>query len=67
MDDILIFSDNKNDINNLYTSAVSFAQEKLKLELKPKISGKVTDGAPFLSFLIKPFGIYLQQKNEKTI
>jgi hypothetical protein len=65
MDDILIFSDNKNDINNFYTNAVSYAKEKLKLELKPKISGLVTDGVPFLGYLVKPTGIYLHKKTKK--
>jgi hypothetical protein len=65
MDDILIFSDSKNDSNNFYTEAVCYASEKLKLVLKPKISGMVTDGAPFLGFLVKPSGIYLHQKIKK--
>ena len=65
MDDILIFSDSKDEINNFYASAVCYAKEKLKLELKPKISGSVTDGAPFLGFLVKPSGIYLHKKTKK--
>jgi retron-type reverse transcriptase len=65
MDDILIFSDDKNVINNFYTNAINFAGDKLKLMLKPKISGKITDGAPFLGFLIKPSGIYIHQKTKK--
>ena len=38
--------------------------QKLKLNLKPKICGKVNDGVPFLGFLVKPNGIFLQQKTK---
>jgi retron-type reverse transcriptase len=65
MDDILIFSDSKNDIDNLYSVAVCYAQEKLKLVLKPKVSGFSVHGTPFLGFLVKLSGIYLQQKTKK--
>ena len=65
MDDILIFSNNKNDTSIFYDEAVFYAQEKLKLSLKPKISGLSKDGAPFLGFLVKPEGIYLHQKTKK--
>jgi retron-type reverse transcriptase len=65
MDDIVIFSDDKDKINTFYNEAVCFANDKLKLSLKPQISGKVTDGVPFLGFLVKPTGIFLQQKTKK--
>ena len=65
MDDVLIFSGNKNKLKEFYNKAVCFAAEKLKLALKPPVSGKVTDGAPFLGFLIKPYGIYLLNKTKR--
>ena len=65
MDDIVILSDSKNEINNFYIKAVCYANEKLKLELKPQVSGAVTGGVPFLGFLVKPTGIYLQQKTKQ--
>jgi len=65
MDDIVIFSDDKNTLKNYYKEAVSYAGDKLNLELKPQILGKVTDGAPFLGFLVKPVGIYMHQKTKK--
>jgi len=65
MDDILIFSDNKEELKELYNKAVCYAKEKLELILKPPVSGAVTDGAPFLGFLVKPSGIYLQQKTKR--
>jgi len=65
MDDILIFSDNKEELKDLYNDAVCYAGEKLKLLLKPPVSSSAADGAPFLGFLVKPSGIYLQQKTKK--
>ncbi|MCL1864428.1 MAG: RNA-directed DNA polymerase [Spirochaetes bacterium] len=65
MDDVLIFSDNKSDLKNLYADAVSYTGAKLKLLLKPPVLGSVINGAPFLGFLIKPSGIYLQKKSKK--
>jgi retron-type reverse transcriptase len=65
MDDILVFSDDKEELKNMYNKAVCYTAEKLKLVLKPQIIGHNTDGAPFLGFLVKPFGIYLQKKTKK--
>jgi len=65
MDDMLIFSNNKNEIKNYYDDAVRYTSEKLNLLLKPAVSGTTSNGAPFLGFLIKHFGIYLQQKTKK--
>jgi len=65
MDDILIFSGNKSYLNEIYENAAAYAGEKLKLDLKPPVSGPAKDGAPFLGFLIKPSGIFLQQKTKK--
>jgi len=65
MDDILIFSDSKDELKDLYATAVSYTEEKLKLFLKPPVLGLVTAGAPFLGFLIKSSGIYLQKKTKR--
>ena len=65
MDDILIFSENKNELTAMYDSAASYTGKKLQLILKPPVMGAVTSGAPFLGFLVKPNGIYLQQKTKK--
>ena len=65
MDDILVFSDDKSELKNIYNNAVWYTGEKLKLTLKPPISDSVTDGASFLGFLIKPSGIFLLQKTKK--
>ena len=57
MDDIVIFTENRNDIKRFYNNSVKYACEKLKLNLKPAVSGIMEDGVPFLGFLIKPSGI----------
>ena len=65
MDDIVVFSNDRHQLKSYYTEAVDYAGGKLNLALKPQILGKVTDGAPFLGFLVKQSGIYLQQKTKK--
>jgi retron-type reverse transcriptase len=67
MDDILVFSENKDELKNIYNDAVRYAIEKLKLMLKPPVSGSAKDGAPFLGFLVKPSGIFFTAKNKKTL
>jgi len=65
MDDIVIFSDNKDELKDLYNNALCYAGEKLKLLLKPPVSGPTANGAPFLGFLVKSSGVYLQQKTKR--
>jgi retron-type reverse transcriptase len=65
MDDILVFHESKSDINATYKNAVVYTGGKLKLQLKPAVSGAAEDGAPFLGFLVKPEGIYLQKKTKR--
>jgi retron-type reverse transcriptase len=62
MDDILIFSDSKPQLKDHYAESVSYAGDKLNLSLKPAVIDGFRSGAPFLGFLIKPTGIYLQKK-----
>ncbi|MDR3303636.1 MAG: reverse transcriptase/maturase family protein [Treponema sp.] len=66
MDDMLVFTDDKAALKTLYTVAESFNQDTLRLTLKPSMSGSTDDdGAPFLGFLIKRHGIYLQRKSKR--
>jgi len=65
MDDILVFSDNKEELKCMYSEAARYAGEELKLVLKPQILGNTDDGAPFLGFIVKPNGIYLHKKTKK--
>jgi retron-type reverse transcriptase len=62
MDDMLFFSESKSRLKDLYAVSVSYMQDRLRLVLKPPIVSSVKNGAPFLGFLIKPKGIYLQRK-----
>jgi hypothetical protein len=65
MDDMLIFMDDKEALKAIYTLAESFTRDTLSLTLKPSIIGATEDGAPFLGFLIKRNGIYLQRKSKR--
>ena len=64
MDDIIIFSDKKDKLANYYNEALYYTTEKLNLLLKPAVLDTVTSGAPFLGFLVKSSGIFLQQKTK---
>jgi retron-type reverse transcriptase len=65
MDDELIFMDDKEALKAIYTLAESFMRDTLRLTLKPLSIGATEDGAPFLGFLIKRRGIYLQRKSKR--
>jgi hypothetical protein len=62
MDDMLFFSESRSRLKDLYAISVSYMQDRLHLVLKPPIIAPAESGAPFLGFLIKPKGIYLQRK-----
>jgi hypothetical protein len=64
MDDMLIFSPSKRELAGLYALSGSYTAEKLGLTLKPPVIAPVTQGAPFLGYLIKSRGIYLQKKSK---
>ena len=65
MDDILVFSNSKNELKVIYDNALKYTNEKLKLNIKLPVIDTVNNGVPFLGFLVKPNGIYLQQKTKK--
>jgi len=65
MDDILVFSDDMDEIRDFYAAAVDYAADRLSLELKPRVSGGVVDGAPFLGFLVRRRDIRLQDKTKR--
>lgn len=65
MDDILAYSEDRRFLDALYEDCDEFAREALGLELKPKIVDRVSRGAPFLGFLVKPSGIYLAARSRR--
>jgi retron-type reverse transcriptase len=62
MDDMLLFSERKSRLKELYAVSLSYMRDTLRLELKAPVISSAESGAPFLGFLIKPHGIYLQRK-----
>jgi reverse transcriptase family protein len=67
MDDVLLFSDNIEDIKLIQKKAKNFLSCELDLTLKEEITDMVKNGIPFLGFLVKPQGIYLSQKKKKRL
>jgi retron-type reverse transcriptase len=65
MDDMLLFAEDKQTLKALYAVAESFTRDTLRLTLKAPVIGSSDDGAPFLGFLIKQNGIYLQRKSKQ--
>ncbi|MCL2209126.1 MAG: reverse transcriptase/maturase family protein [Treponema sp.] len=65
MDDFIVFSDNKNELKDIYAFSVFYLEKMLKIFLKPQILNTVKKGAPFLGFLVKHSGIYMQKKIKK--
>jgi retron-type reverse transcriptase len=64
MDDMLLFDANKSRLKEFYHVSVSYASDILHLQLKPMVLSALHSGAPFLGFLVKPQGIYLQKKSK---
>ncbi|WP_255948673.1 RNA-directed DNA polymerase [Brucepastera parasyntrophica] len=65
MDDILVFSQDKTFLKELYGTLVSYACGRLKLTLKPAVIASTHSGAPFLGFLVKQNGVYLLRKTKE--
>ena len=65
MDDMLVFYDDKADLKIINETAVMYVSERLKLLLKTPVLASVLEGVPFLGFLFKPSGIFLQNKTKK--
>jgi hypothetical protein len=64
MDDMLIFAEDKSHLKKLYKFSEAYTGGELHLQLKPMILSSLFYGAPFLGFLVKSRGIYLQKKSK---
>jgi retron-type reverse transcriptase len=67
MDDMLIFGEDKSRLKDLYHASIEYASNMLQLQLKQVVLSSLYNGAPFLGFLIKPHGIFLQKKSKTVI
>lgn len=65
MDDMVIWGENQQKLNTYKNSITSYIKNMLELDVKPAYSNQCEYGVPFLGYLVKPHGIYLQQKNKK--
>lgn len=65
MDDFLLFSDDKKELQNLQKYVESFLKHSLKLELNPAILNRTCCGISFLSYRIYPHELRLSVKAKK--
>ena len=65
MDDMLLFDNYRERVQEAAVAVDSFCGRNLELALKPLVVGPVAKGVPFLGFLIKPKGIYLSRKKHR--
>ena len=65
MDDMVIWGENQQKLNICKDSITSHIKNMLKLDVKPSYNNRCKYGVPFLGYLVKPYGIYLQQRNKK--
>jgi hypothetical protein len=65
MDDMLLWSNDKNELLEKGKQFESFMEEHLKLTLKPFIFNKVEHGLPALGFLLYPNQIRLNQRSKQ--
>lgn len=54
MDDILLFSNSKAELNSFYQKLKLFVEENIRVEFKTPVINSCKNGVPFLGFLIKP-------------
>ena len=65
MDDIVVFSNSKEELKSIFFEIEYFCQEKLKLQLKPFVTGLCKNGVSFLGFLINDKIVKLAHKTLK--
>lgn len=54
MDDILLFSNSKVELNSFYQKLKLFVEENIRVEFKTPVINSCKNSVPFLGFLIKP-------------
>lgn len=65
MDDMILWSTDKQILKNWHKEITDFVNYKLKLNLKPMQMNKTNSGLPFLGYLIYPHYIWLSQRSKK--
>ncbi len=64
MDDFVLWHDGREALQSAGAEIRSFLRGELGLSLKLAAMGKCAQGLPFLGFLLRPEGIYLQRKTK---
>jgi hypothetical protein len=65
MDDMILVADSKCQLRNAFIHIAAYAEQRLKLALKPPILNRTAAGIPFCGFLVKPHGIFLMEKTRR--
>jgi RNA-directed DNA polymerase len=65
MDDMVIWGNNQEILKKQKDDIIKYIKYKLQLEVKLPYSNICIQGVPFLGYLVKPYGIYLQQKSKR--
>jgi RNA-directed DNA polymerase len=65
MDDMVLWADNKMQLQNAAAAIVEYVRFVLKMELKPLVFHPMKQGLPFLGYQIESYQIKLSQKSKK--
>jgi retron-type reverse transcriptase len=65
MDDMVLWSNDKNVLINAYKQINSFLEDTLSLELKPLCLNRTIKGLPFLGYILYPYKIKLSRASRK--
>jgi RNA-directed DNA polymerase len=65
MDDMVLWANDKNQLQNAAAAIEEYVRSVLKMELKPLVSHLMKQGLPFLGYQIEPYQIKLSQKSKK--
>jgi RNA-directed DNA polymerase len=67
LDDGLLWARDKGELVAAAKVIRHYCADLLRLDLKQCIVNRVSGGVPFLGFLIKPHGIFLQRKSKRRM
>lgn len=67
MDDMVIWHSDFEKLKHLLEAVKAFCSNELNIELKQAVMGAVSEGVPFLGFMVRPSGIFLLGKSKRRM